>query len=65
MQQYSCSVCGFIYDQESAERTPENKIIPLTNLDPEWTCPNCGVNPDMFVPIEKDELAEIDKEAIK
>lgn len=48
MTNYVCSVCSFVYDEESAQRTPEQEIIPFRELDSEWTCPNCGVTPDLF-----------------
>lgn len=48
MKNYVCSVCSFIYDEESAERSPEDKIIPFNQLDDDWTCPNCGVTWDLF-----------------
>lgn len=53
LELYVCSVCGFVYDEESAERTPEDMIVQfqyITEFFPDWTCPNCGVTPDLFTP---------------
>jgi rubredoxin len=48
MDAYICSVCGFLYDDESAEVGPDGKLIPFTELDFEWTCPNCGLKGTLF-----------------
>ena len=57
MEKYICSVCGFLYDEETAERNPEGQLIPFQDLKSsdtsEWSCPNCGVNIDLFVPADK------------
>ena len=60
IEEYICSICGFIYDEESAPRSPEGIIIPFEDVDNDFTCPNCGVNQDMFVPVNK-EAAKINK----
>jgi rubredoxin len=39
MQAYICTICGFLYDDESAERSPEGKLIIFQDLDFEWVCP--------------------------
>ena len=38
---YECKVCGYIYDDESAETKFED-------LPADWVCPLCGVGKDMF-----------------
>lgn len=48
MNAYICKVCGYLYDEQSAEKNIENQVIPFENLDPEWTCPDCGVNQELF-----------------
>ncbi|MFH1253869.1 MAG: rubredoxin [bacterium] len=48
MKAYICKVCGYLYDEESAEKGIENKIIPFENLDTEWVCPACGANQELF-----------------
>jgi len=49
MNAYICSVCGFLYDIESAEKDIENNPIPFEELDRDWICPICGANQDIFV----------------
>ncbi len=48
MKAYICKVCGYLYDEESAEKNVENQPIPFEDLDPEWTCPGCGVSEKLF-----------------
>jgi len=48
MQAYICTLCGFLYDEESAEKTPENKLIPFEELDFDWICPTCGLKGTLF-----------------
>ncbi|MCK4264760.1 rubredoxin [Candidatus Babeliales bacterium] len=58
MKHYSCTVCGFIYKEENAEKDHEGKIIEFLDLPPEWNCPNCGVSPDLFEEANEDEPSE-------
>ena len=51
MKVYICTVCGFSYDEESAEQDAEGKPIPFDQLEADWKCPNCGVSPDIFNPV--------------
>jgi rubredoxin len=49
MQKYRCTVCGYIYDPQTAD--PDNGIKPGTafeDLPDSWVCPECGVGKDMF-----------------
>ena len=49
MEQYECTVCGYIYDPELGD--PEGGVEPGTSFEdvPEdWVCPECGVGKDMF-----------------
>lgn len=48
MKQYTCSVCGFSYDEESAQRDSTGDIITFEQLENDWTCPNCGVGVEFF-----------------
>ncbi len=65
MEVYKCTVCGFLYNKESAERTVEGGIVEFQALDPEWGCPNCSVAAQMFVPapeggLDVDEVVDKD-----
>ena len=64
IQPYMCTVCGYLYDDESAERTVEDRVIPFHELDDDWTCPICGVGPDLFKLTESDRIDDstIDRE---
>ena len=49
MQNYVCSVCGYVYDP--AKGDPDNGIAPGTPfeaLPDDWACPLCSVGKDMF-----------------
>jgi len=51
MQKYECTVCGYIYDPEKGD--PTQNVEPGTAFDDlpdDWTCPDCGVAKDQFVP---------------
>ena len=68
MQAYICTICGFLYDDESADLAPDGKRIVFEDLDLEWVCPGCGVKGNLFktadsvrppdVPVEKGEKNE-------
>ncbi len=59
MKAYICSVCGFLYDEETAERDTEGDSVPFEELDDDWICPNCGVKPDLFVSTQSDRIEDI------
>ena len=49
MDQYRCTVCGYIYDPKKGD--PENGVkpgTPFTELPEDWVCPECGVTKDNF-----------------
>ena len=49
MEKWRCTVCGYIYDPEKG--VPENEVEPGTpfeKLPPDWVCPECGAEKDMF-----------------
>ena len=53
MKKYKCSVCGYIYDPAVGD--PDNGVDAGTafeDLPDDWTCPDCGVEKDMFEPLE-------------
>jgi rubredoxin len=49
MEKYVCSVCGYVYDEETG--VPDQGIAPGTkweNLPEDFVCPMCGVDKTMF-----------------
>jgi rubredoxin len=53
MQKYVCTVCDYVYDPEVGD--PDGDIEPGTafeDLPDDWVCPECGVEKDMFEPVE-------------
>jgi rubredoxin len=49
MKQYSCNVCGYVYDPAVGD--PDNEVKPGVAFEaiPEsWVCPICGVGKDEF-----------------
>lgn len=49
MEKWECTVCGYVYDPQKGD--PENKVEPGTpfeKLPPDWVCPECGAEKDMF-----------------
>lgn len=59
MNAYICSVCGYLYDAESAEKNIENKPVPFEELAEEWVCPDCGVSQDLFHKTESDRTPDM------
>ncbi|MFA6262873.1 MAG: rubredoxin [Candidatus Babeliales bacterium] len=59
MQAHICTVCGFVYDLQSADRDVEGNLIQFDTLDPDWQCPVCGVRLDLFKPIESENLPDV------
>lgn len=59
MKAYICSVCGYLYDDESTEKNIENKPIPFQELPEDWTCPDCGVSPDLFEETQSDRTPDV------
>jgi rubredoxin len=58
MQAFMCTVCGYLYDDETAEKNLEGVTIEFRNLDPEWTCPVCGVQQDLFEPFDSSRIID-------
>jgi rubredoxin len=53
MQEYTCSVCGYVYTPEEGDRV--NDIVagtPFEELPVEWICPQCDAPKDLFGPAE-------------
>ena len=53
MQKYECTVCGYIYDPELGD--PDGGVAPGTafeDIPDDWVCPECGVEKDMFEPVD-------------
>ncbi len=49
MRKFTCSICGYIYDE--AEGVPADGILPGTkweDLPDDWVCPMCGAPKVMF-----------------
>lgn len=58
MQAFVCTVCGYLYDNETAEKNLEGVSIEFRNLDTEWTCPVCGMQQDLFEPFDSDRIRD-------
>lgn len=53
MTKYICTACDWIYDPEVGD--PDGGIEPgvaFEDLPDDWVCPDCGVDKDMFEPLE-------------
>ncbi len=48
MKAYICKVCGYLYDEETAEKDAAGKPVLFEDTNPEWVCPVCGVGQDLF-----------------
>lgn len=49
MQEYECTVCGYVYDP--AEGDPGTGVAPGTpfeEIPDDWVCPVCGVGKEYF-----------------
>ncbi len=52
MTKYKCAACGYVYDPEKGD--PESGIpagTPFESLPEEWTCPVCGLDKEVFIPV--------------
>ena len=41
MKKYTCTICGYVYDEEK-------EGVKFADLPEDWVCPLCGVGKDMF-----------------
>ena len=39
MDAYMCTVCGYLYDDETAETSIEGRPLPFQELPDDWVCP--------------------------
>ncbi|MEX2680439.1 MAG: rubredoxin [Candidatus Sigynarchaeota archaeon] len=49
MASYTCTVCGYIYDESKGD--PDNGVKPGTawkDVPNSWVCPICGATKDQF-----------------
>ncbi|MCI8343664.1 MAG: rubredoxin [Clostridia bacterium] len=49
MAKYVCTVCGYVYDEETGD--PDNGIAagtPWENVPEDYLCPLCGVGKEEF-----------------
>ena len=49
MKMYTCTVCGYVYDEQLGD--PDNGIEPGTkweDVPDDFVCPLCGVGKDLF-----------------
>jgi rubredoxin len=49
MKKYTCSVCGYVYDEEKGD--PDSGIAPGTkweDVTDSWVCPVCGAAKSEF-----------------
>ena len=59
MNAYMCTVCGFLYDEESADKNVEGNPVPFEDLEEEWSCPICGVRAALFEPTESNRTPDL------
>jgi rubredoxin len=65
MKAYVCNVCGYLYDDESAEKSKEGILTPFEALPEDWVCPVCGVKQDLFTPSDSDRTADLPESKTK
>ncbi len=59
MNAYLCTVCGYVYDQLSAEKSHAGELIAFQDLPEDWVCPTCGVSVDLFESTESDNTPDV------
>lgn len=59
MDAYICTVCGYVYDDESAAKTESGELITFKDLPEDWVCPNCGVGMDLFEATDSDRTPDV------
>ena len=53
MKKYICTVCNYVYDPAVGD--PDGGVEAGTafeDIPDDWVCPECGVEKDMFEPVE-------------
>ncbi len=55
MAEYVCPNCEYVYAEEKGDpREGWPAGTPFAEIDPDWTCPDCGVREQVdFVPVEE------------
>lgn len=49
MDKYVCKICGYVYDPEIGDEAAEIEAgTQFEDLPPNWVCPVCGADKDMF-----------------
>ena len=66
MSQYICPNCEYVYDEDKGdEHEGWPPGTPFAEIDPDWTCPDCGVREQVdFLPIEEFEHNDQDGQII-
>ena len=59
MKAYICTVCGFLYDKQSADKDPEGNIIQFEEVGFDWVCPICGGMQETFKIVESNRMPNI------
>ncbi len=53
MAKWKCTVCGYIYNEETGEPLTDTPPgTKFSDLPDTWVCPVCGAAKDAFVPEE-------------
>jgi len=53
MDNYVCTICGYVYDPEQGD--PDNGVAPGTkweDVPDDWECPDCGAGKSDFEMVE-------------
>lgn len=55
MSKFICPNCEYVYDEATGDpREGWPAGTPFDSIDPDWTCPDCGVREQQdFLPIEQ------------
>ena len=62
MARFICPNCEYVYDEQTGNpREGWPAGTPFVQIDPDWTCPDCGVREQVdFLPIEEFERNDQD-----
>ena len=63
LDMWICSICEYVYDPYVGD--PDNGIeagMPFLSLPDYWTCPDCGMEKEQFVPYTERAAFGIDEE---
>jgi rubredoxin len=59
MKAYLCSVCDYLYNDESAEKNNEGVAISFDQLPEDWVCPVCCVAQDFFSISDSERVSDL------